>query len=141
MDASRQKSALSRVQGWRFFRRGQTKKYYPSLYCADRRSGSQGDNVYIFVLLAHRCAGKEKKDLINNTTNAYQHNTIAPNFPPIKIVERKIGRSTFIVSSRFNGNKQKDIVSTVARLVQYDNENGKGERTTSGQIGPKSRIE
>ena len=39
---------------------------------------------------------------------------------PVKVVERKIGRSVFIVSSRFNDNKQKDIVSTVARLIQNE---------------------
>jgi len=36
---ARQKSELSRVQGWRFFRRIQAKKYYPSLDCSDRRRG------------------------------------------------------------------------------------------------------
>ena len=41
--------------------------------------------------------------------------------PPTRVVERKIGRTTFIVSSRFNENKEKDIVSTVARLIQQEN--------------------
>ena len=41
--------------------------------------------------------------------------------PPIRVVERKIGRTTFIVSSRFNEGKEKDIVSTVARLIQHEN--------------------
>ena len=49
------------------------------------------------------------------------HNENRKNLPA-RVVERKIGRSTFIVSSRFNDGKQKDIVSTIARLVQYDNE-------------------
>jgi len=85
-------------------------------------------------------AGKEKKRLNNN---AYQHEhknalPAAPYFPPVRTVERKIGRATFIVSSRFSGKKEKDIVSTIARLVQYDN--GKGEPVTSGQVVPKSRA-
>jgi len=39
---------------------------------------------------------------------------------PARVVERKIGRTTFIVSSRFSEGKEKDIVSTIARLVQHD---------------------
>jgi len=39
--------------------------------------------------------------------------------PPRRVTERKIGKSTFIVSSRFNDGKEKDIVSTMARLIQY----------------------
>jgi hypothetical protein len=34
------------------------------------------------------------------------------------MVERKIGRTTFVVSSRFNNEKEKDLVSMVARLVR-----------------------
>jgi hypothetical protein len=41
---------------------------------------------------------------------------------PRRVTERKIGNAIFIVSSRFNDGKEKDIVSTVARLIQYDNE-------------------
>ena len=41
-DMTRQKSGLSRVQGWRFFCRIQAKKYYPSLDSPDRRSGCYG---------------------------------------------------------------------------------------------------
>ena len=33
---------------------------------------------------------------------------------------RKIGNCTFIVSSSFKDGKQKDIVSTIARLIQSD---------------------
>jgi hypothetical protein len=33
---------------------------------------------------------------------------------------RKIGNTTFLVSSRFKGGKEGDIVSTFARLLQYD---------------------
>ena len=63
-----------------------------------------------------------------NTSSAYKNEHInettaaAPGFTPVKVVERKIGRTTFIVSSRFNDGKEKDIVSTVARLVQHDND-------------------
>jgi len=69
-----------------------------------------------------------------NTAKTYQneqYNTLpaaAPDFTPVRVVERKIGRATFIVSSRFNDGKEKDIVSTIARLVQHDsNDNGKPE--------------
>ncbi|MCL1793744.1 MAG: transposon-encoded TnpW family protein [Oscillospiraceae bacterium] len=59
-----------------------------------------------------------------NTNLAYETKTaktaITSIAPPVKVVERKIGRSVFIVSSRFNDNKQKDIVSTVARLIQNE---------------------
>ena len=40
--------------------------------------------------------------------------------PPNRVIERKIGRTTFIVSSSFNESKEKDIVSTVARLIQHE---------------------
>ena len=53
---------------------------------------------------------KEERN-IENTDNA---------LPITRVVERKIGRTTFIVSSRFNENKEKDIVSTVARLMQQE---------------------
>lgn len=33
---------------------------------------------------------------------------------------RKIGNTTFLVSSRFKEGKEGDIVSTFARLLQYD---------------------
>ena len=71
-------------------------------------------------------AGKDKDRL--NTAKSYQNEhysalpAAAPDFPPIRVIERKIGRATFIVSSRFNDGKEKDIVSTVARLVQHDND-------------------
>ena len=47
--------------------------------------------------------------------------TQSPTKQSSRVVERKIGRTTFIVSSRFNEGKEKDIVSTVARLVQQEN--------------------
>lgn len=40
--------------------------------------------------------------------------------PPVRTVERRIGKATFIVSSRFSEDKEKDIVSTIARLVESD---------------------
>jgi len=55
-----------------------------------------------------------------NITSYEQQNAI-PQIQPCRVVERKIGNATFIVSSRFNENKEKDITDTIARLVQYDN--------------------
>ena len=72
-------------------------------------------------------AGKEYR---LNPANAYQngqHNTLTDaisSLQPVRVVERKIGRATFIVSSRFNDGNEKDIVSTIARLVQHDSGNG-----------------
>jgi hypothetical protein len=65
-----------------------------------------------------------------NTAKAYQNiqpqttPAALPDFPPHRVVERKIGKATFIVSSRFGDGREKDIVSTIARLVQHDNNNG-----------------
>lgn len=39
---------------------------------------------------------------------------------PEHTTTRKIGNTTFLVSSRFKEGKEGDIVSTFARLVQYD---------------------
>jgi hypothetical protein len=61
------------------------------------------------------------KDAYLNT--AYQNSTPTANPvppPPLRVVERKIGKATFIVSSRFSDGKEKDIVSTIARLVQHE---------------------
>lgn len=41
-------------------------------------------------------------------------------FPPYRVVKRKIGKSTFTVYSWFENGKEKDAVSTIARLVQND---------------------
>jgi len=57
---------------------------------------------------------------LNNTANAYKNEEYNVNSLPVRVVERKIGRATFIVSSRFNKDKEKDIVSTIARLIQHD---------------------
>lgn len=40
--------------------------------------------------------------------------------PTERITTRKIGNTTFLVSSHFKGGKEGDIVSTFARLLQYD---------------------
>ena len=63
-----------------------------------------------------------ERNRLNNTANTYQNSLLAaaPDLPPVRVVERKIGRATFIVSSRFGEGIQKDIVSTIARLVQHD---------------------
>jgi hypothetical protein len=101
---------------------GQAEKYYPPLDGMDRRSGSQGGDdktTHSFFSGDTRRKGKER---LNTTTHQQVQKTIASDFPPQRIVERKIGRSTFIVSSRFNERKHKDIVSTVARLVRHDSE-------------------
>lgn len=45
---------------------------------------------------------------------------ITSNIKPERITTRKIGNTTFLVSSRFKEGKEGDIVSTFARLVQYD---------------------
>jgi len=52
---------------------------------------------------------------LNQTTLA-----TASKAPAYRTVERKIGRTTFIVTSRFNDDKEKDIVSTIAKLIQHE---------------------
>jgi hypothetical protein len=42
------------------------------------------------------------------------------NIKPERTTTRKIGNTTFLVSSRFKEGKEGDIISTFARLVQYD---------------------
>ncbi len=51
-----------------------------------------------------------KNENINTTSNV----------KPERTTTRKIGNTTFFVSSRFKEGKEGDIVSTFARLVQYD---------------------
>ena len=58
----------------------------------------------------------------NEQAEASKVSVTPPDFPPQRVVERKIGRATFIVASRFNDEKEKDVVSTLARLVQYDSD-------------------
>jgi len=54
--------------------------------------------------------------------NYYLNQKTQPSPAPIsRTVERKIGRTTFVVTSRFNDEKEKDIVATIARLIQYEN--------------------
>ncbi|WP_024347674.1 hypothetical protein [Lacrimispora indolis] len=45
---------------------------------------------------------------------------ISSNIKPEHTTTRKIGNTTFLVSSRFKEGKESDIVSTFARLLQYD---------------------
>ncbi|MBE6905343.1 MAG: hypothetical protein E7476_03635 [Ruminococcaceae bacterium] len=45
---------------------------------------------------------------------------IPSNVKPERTTTRKIGNTTFLVSSRFKEGKEGEIVSTFARLVQYD---------------------
>ena len=52
--------------------------------------------------------------------NPAPHTNNIPMTAPVRVVERKIGNATFIVSSRFAEGREKDIVSTIARLVQQD---------------------
>ena len=48
-------------------------------------------------------------------------NTNATTFQMVEhITIRKMGKTTFLVSFRFKGGKDGDIVSTFARLLQYD---------------------
>ena len=44
------------------------------------------------------------------------------NIKPERTTTRKIGNTTFLVSSRFKEGKEGDIVSTFARLLQYDDD-------------------
>ena len=34
--------------------------------------------------------------------------------------ERKIGKTTFIISTSFNDNKQRDVYKIISRLIQLD---------------------
>lgn len=48
--------------------------------------------------------------------------TTSSNIKPEHTTTRKIGNTTFLVSSRFKEGKEGDIVSTFARLLQYDDD-------------------
>lgn len=50
----------------------------------------------------------------NENINADSH------IKPERTATRKIGNTTFLVSSRFKEGKEGDIISTFARLLQYD---------------------
>ncbi len=54
---------------------------------------------------------------INKNENISTHDVIEPQE---HTTTRKIGNTTFLVSSRFKEGKEGDVVSTFARLVQYD---------------------
>ena len=78
------------------------------------------------MFLGPQRAGKERnllsKAYHSEQTEASKVPVTPPDFPPQRVVERKIGRATFIVASRFNDEEEKDVVSTLARLVQYDSD-------------------
>ncbi|MCI1991529.1 MAG: transposon-encoded TnpW family protein [Oscillospiraceae bacterium] len=40
--------------------------------------------------------------------------------PKPRVTVRKIGRTTFIVSSRFSESKKRDPAAAIARLIRYD---------------------
>ena len=40
--------------------------------------------------------------------------------PQRQTTERKIGKTTFIVSTRFNDGKERDVFNILARLIQND---------------------
>ena len=72
---------------------------------------------------------RKGKDILNTAKlHKNEHCNEIPAALPIRTVERKIGRATFIVSSRLNDGKEKDIVSTIARVVQHDNDNYNGDK-------------
>ena len=55
-----------------------------------------------------------------------KNQTVITNAQPVinrekRETTRKIGKCTYIVSSSFKDGKQRDIVSTIARLIQSDN--------------------
>jgi len=78
--------------------------------------------IYLLVL---RLISRKGNYLLN-TAKTYESKR--PAAAPVRVRERKIGRATFIVSSCFAEGKEKDIVSTVARLVRHDtSDNGKPE--------------
>jgi len=39
---------------------------------------------------------------------------------PVSLAEKKIGNTTYIVTSRFNGDKRRDITTTLIRMVGRD---------------------
>jgi hypothetical protein len=47
-------------------------------------------------------------------------NEIPNTMPRSRVTVRKIGKTTFIVSSRFSEKKGRDPAAVVARLIQYD---------------------
>jgi len=58
---------------------------------------------------------------INNTNPIHGAQNIINTTPGNRTKTRKIGNCTFIVSSSVKEGKQKDIVSTIARLIQSEN--------------------
>lgn len=57
---------------------------------------------------------------MQETTKSENNHTAPVYIPPERSATRKIGNTTFLVSSRFKGGNEGDIVSTFSRLIQYD---------------------
>ncbi|MDR2932785.1 MAG: hypothetical protein LBV27_06715 [Oscillospiraceae bacterium] len=71
--------------------------------------------------LGPKRAGKDR-DHLNKGHQTPKPDKAALLFPPYRVIERKIGKATFTVYSWFNRGKEKDAVSTLARLMQHDND-------------------
>ena len=54
-------------------------------------------------------------------------NEVPNAMPKSRVTVRKIGRTTFIVSSRFSQKKGRDPAAAVARLIQYDADHQPGK--------------
>jgi len=52
--------------------------------------------------------------------------------PKAQTKERKIGTTTFIVSSSFSEGRKRDVVSVIARLIENDADSGKDDLTKTG---------
>ena len=61
------------------------------------------------------------KTNINSTNPTHGEQSINNPIHGKRTTTRKIGNCTFIVSSSVKEGKQKDIVSTIARLIQSEN--------------------
>ena len=58
-------------------------------------------------------------DIIQSERADYMAEEV-PATVPASVTERKIGNTTYIVTSRFNGDKGRDIVSALVRMVGRD---------------------
>lgn len=64
-----------------------------------------------------------------NTTNTQTNPKVTNPFPSslhIRQMERKIGNTTYIITTRFNGDKKRSVGATLARIISRDNMNGNG---------------
>ncbi len=53
-------------------------------------------------------------------TNKTENTNTAASTPPVRTATKKIGNTTFLVTSSYKEGPEGDIISTFARLVQYD---------------------